>query len=152
MFSSQAIDKDRERRKLREQQWSAAEPTETNDLEFESKQKAQDSNSIYEGLCFNLVSENGAASVSFCSSAHSSSLQHRFLNRFPFFIVERCKHLERAMDEWSSVLQSGNVNSVRNPKQTCSAIGVMAALFKLMGKVVKNQCPCIDPQHFWFFP
>lgn len=42
------------------------------------------------------------------------------------------------MDEWSSVLQSGKVNSVRNPKQTCSAITVMAALFKLMGKVAKN--------------
>lgn len=42
------------------------------------------------------------------------------------------------MDEWSSVLQSGKVISVRNPKQTCSAIAVMAALFKLMGKVVTN--------------
>lgn len=42
------------------------------------------------------------------------------------------------MDEWSSVLQSGKVNVVRNPKQTCSAIAVMAALFKLMGKVTTN--------------
>lgn len=39
------------------------------------------------------------------------------------------------MDEWSSVLQCGKVNAVRNPKQTCGAIAVMAALFKLMGKV-----------------
>lgn len=42
------------------------------------------------------------------------------------------------MDEWSSVLQSGKVNAVRHPKQTCSAIAVMAALFKLMGKVRTN--------------
>lgn len=42
------------------------------------------------------------------------------------------------MDEWSSVLHSGKVNSVRNPKQTCSAVAIMAALFKLMGKVGKT--------------
>lgn len=42
------------------------------------------------------------------------------------------------MDEWSSVLHSGKVNCVRNPKQTCSAVAIMAALFKLMGKVGKN--------------
>lgn len=103
----EAIEKDCERRKLREQQ-SAPDPIETNDLEFESKQKAQDSNSIYESLCFNLESEK-----------------------------EQCKPLERALDEWSSVLQSGKVNSVRNAKQTCSSIAVMAALFKLMGKPLK---------------
>lgn len=120
---------------MREQQWSAADQVETNDLEFESKQKAQDSNSVYEGLCFNLVSENGTGS--FSSLVHSSLLPNRFLNRF-CLNLEQCKHLERAMDEWSSVLQSGKVNSVRNPKQTCSAIAVMAALFKLMGKVVQN--------------
>lgn len=58
--------------------------------------------------------------------------------------LEQCKYLEKAMDEWSLVLQSGKVHSVRNPKQTCSAISVMAALFKLMGKVART-CPlCIS--------
>lgn len=127
---------------MREQQWSATDPVETNDLEFESKQKAQDSNSIYEGLCFNLVSENGRGIFFYfilflCSMVYCSLLHIIFLNRFRV-ILEQCKHLERAMDEWSSVLQSGKVNCVRNPKQTCSAIAVMAALFKLMGKVVEN--------------
>lgn len=49
---------------------------------------------------------------------------------------EQCKPLERALDEWSSVLRSGKINSLRNPKQTCSSIAVLAALFKLMGKVI----------------
>lgn len=53
-------------------------------------------------------------------------------------LLGQCKYLERALDEWSLVLKSGKVHSVRNPKQTCSAITVMAALFKLMGKVAKN--------------
>lgn len=77
----QAIDKDRERRKLREQQWSAANPVGTNDLEFESKQKAQDSNSIYEGLCFNLESENGRDFFSFL--LYSSLLQEQIAESFP---------------------------------------------------------------------
>lgn len=77
----QAIDKDRERRKLREQQWSAANPVGTNDLEFESKQKAQDSNSIYEGLCFNLESENGRDFFAFL--LYISLLQEQIAESFP---------------------------------------------------------------------
>lgn len=49
--------------------------------------------------------------------------------------LELCKPLERALDEWSALLQSHVLPSVRNPKQTCSSIAVMAALFNLMGKV-----------------
>lgn len=79
----QAIDKDRERRRLREQQWSAANPVGTNDLEFESKQKAQDSNSIYEGLCFNLESENGRDFFSFFFFfLYSSLLQEQIADLF----------------------------------------------------------------------
>lgn len=52
--------------------------------------------------------------------------------------TEQCKPLERALDEWSSVLRSGKMNSLRNPKQTCSSIAILAALFKLMGKVIEK--------------
>lgn len=48
---------------------------------------------------------------------------------------ELCKPLERALGEWSTLLQSQVLPSVRNPKQTCSSIVVTAALFRLMGKV-----------------
>ncbi|XP_068171684.1 separin isoform X2 [Antennarius striatus] len=95
-------------KKLREQTLCTATPIGTNDFEYEDKQKTQDSNLVHEGLHFNLAAEN-----------------------------ELCKPLERALAEWSTLLQSQVVPRVRNPKQTCSSIAVMAALFKLMGKPLK---------------
>ncbi|XP_074489400.1 separin [Sebastes fasciatus] len=102
------IDRDKKMRELREQTVCVADPIETNDFDYEDKKKSQDSIQVYEGLHFNLAAEN-----------------------------ELCKPLERALDEWSALLQSRVLPSVRNPKQTCSSIAVTAALFNLKGKPLK---------------
>ncbi|KAF1391553.1 hypothetical protein PFLUV_G00043310 [Perca fluviatilis] len=104
----EAIERDKKLRELREQTRCAASPIGTNDFDYEDKQKTQDSTLVSEGLHFNLAAEN-----------------------------KLCKPLERALDEWSSLLQSQDLPSVRKPKQTCSSIAVTAALFKLMGKPLK---------------
>ncbi|XP_044033677.1 separin isoform X2 [Siniperca chuatsi] len=104
----EAIESDNKQRELREQTRCVANPIGTNDFDYEDKQKTQDSILVYEGLHFNLAAEN-----------------------------KLCKPLERALDEWSALLQSKVLPSVRNPKQTCSSIAVTAALFKLMGKPLK---------------
>ncbi|KAL7408511.1 hypothetical protein ABVT39_024602 [Epinephelus coioides] len=104
----EAIERDNKRRELREQTRCAVNPIGTNDFDYEDKQKTQDSIQVYEGLHFSLAAEN-----------------------------KLCKPLERALDEWSALLQSRGLPSVRNPKQTCSSITVAAALFKLMGKPLK---------------
>ncbi|KAM9362423.1 separin [Symphorus nematophorus] len=104
----EAIERDKKQRELREQTWIVANPIGTNDFDYEDKQKTQDSIQVYEGLHFNLGAENKLS-----------------------------KPLERALDEWSALLQSKVLPSVRSHKQTCSSIAVMAALFKLMGKPLK---------------
>lgn len=45
------------------------------------------------------------------------------------------KPLDRALNEWSALLNRHDGLNVRNSKQTCHSIAVMAALFRLMGKV-----------------
>ncbi|AWP02957.1 putative separin [Scophthalmus maximus] len=95
-------------RKLRELREHVTNPVGTNDFDYEDEQKTQDSILLYEGLHFNLAAEN-----------------------------KLCKPLERALDEWSALLQSGVLPSVRNPKQTCSSLALTAALFRLMGKPLK---------------
>lgn len=45
------------------------------------------------------------------------------------------KPLDRALNEWSALLNRHDGLNMRNPKQTCHSIAVMAALFRLMGKV-----------------
>ncbi|CAG06749.1 unnamed protein product, partial [Tetraodon nigroviridis] len=100
-----------ERDKLRElhgQNQSNANPTGTNDFDYEDKLKTEESTMVYEGLYFNLDAENS------------------FNNP-----------LERALDEWSALLKSRDRPDVRNPKQTCLSLAVMAALFRLMGKLLK---------------
>ncbi|XP_065811017.1 separin [Labrus bergylta] len=104
----EAIERDKKQRELREQIRCAANPIGTNDFDYEDKQKTQESFMVYEGLHFNLAAEN-----------------------------KLCKPLERALDEWSTLLQSEVLPSVRNPKQTCSSIALTATLFKLMGKPLK---------------
>ncbi|XP_071350863.1 separin [Trachinotus anak] len=104
----ETIEKDKRLQELREQTPCVANPIGTNDFDFEDKQKTQDSIQVYEGLHFNLAAEN-----------------------------KLCKPLERALDEWSALLQSKVLPSVRNPKQTCSSIALTAALFRLMGKPLK---------------
>ncbi|XP_074535465.1 separin [Halichoeres trimaculatus] len=104
----EAIERDKKQRELREQTQSLANPIGTNDFDYEDKQKTQDSFLVHEGLHFNLAAENKLS-----------------------------KPLERALDEWSALLSSNVLPSVRSPKQTCSSIAVLAALFKLMGKPLK---------------
>ncbi|KAM4612859.1 separin [Polymixia lowei] len=105
----EAIDKEKKLQDLREQTQSVVNPIETNDLDYEDKHKTQDSTLVYEGLPFSLAAES-----------------------------KFCQPLERALDNWSSVLQDQVLPSVRNPKQTCSSIALTAALFKLMGKPMKS--------------
>ncbi|XP_026161906.1 separin isoform X2 [Mastacembelus armatus] len=104
----EAIEKDKKLQELSEQTQCLANPVGTNDFDYEDKQKSQDNILVYEGLHFNLAAEN-----------------------------KLCRPLERALDEWSSLLQSQVLPSVRCPKKTCSSIALTAALFRLMGKPLK---------------
>ncbi|XP_055365258.1 separin isoform X2 [Betta splendens] len=103
-----AIEKDTKLRELREQTQFVDNPIGTNDFDYEDKQKTQDSILVYEGLQFNLAAEN-----------------------------ELCKPLDEALNEWSTLLKSPVLPSIRNPKQTCSSIALTASLFRLMGKPLK---------------
>ncbi|XP_034442068.1 separin [Hippoglossus hippoglossus] len=105
----EAIEKDIKLRELRNQKRCVANPIGTNDFDYEDKQKTEDSILLYEGLHFNLAAEN-----------------------------KLCQPLERALGEWSALLQSPDLPSVRSPKQTCTSIALAAALFRLMGKPLKT--------------
>uniref|UniRef100_A0A665W0V1 separase n=1 Tax=Echeneis naucrates TaxID=173247 RepID=A0A665W0V1_ECHNA len=85
-------------KKLCEQTQCMPNPIGTNDFDFEDKQKTQDSILVYEGLHFNLAAENSK------------------------------NQLLGALDEWSALLQSQGLPSIRNPKQTCSAIALTVQL------------------------
>ncbi|XP_056886667.1 separin isoform X2 [Takifugu flavidus] len=102
-----AIERDKQRELLGQTQ-GVANPIGTNDFDYEDKQKTEESTMVYEGLHFNLAAENS-------------------LN----------KPLDRALDEWSALLNCRDRPNVRNAKQTCHSIAVMAALFRLMGKPLK---------------
>ncbi|KAM8917809.1 separin isoform 2-T2 [Spinachia spinachia] len=104
----EAVDRDKKLRDLREQTRTVANQINTNDFEYEAKQKTQDSILVYEGLHFNLAAESNL-----------------------------CKPLESALEEWSALLQRNILPALRNSKQTCSSIAVTAALFKLKGKPLK---------------
>ncbi|KAM3621454.1 uncharacterized protein V6R79_011383 [Siganus canaliculatus] len=104
----EAIKRDQKQRELREQTRCMTDPIGSNDFDYEDKQKTQDSIMIYEGLHFSIAAEN-----------------------------ELCKPLERALQEWSTLLQTRALPSLRNPRQTCDSIAVAAALFSLMGKPLK---------------
>lgn len=54
----QAIDKEKRLQNVRQQAGGDTNPVETNDLDYEDKQKQQDSNLVYEGLRFNLAAES----------------------------------------------------------------------------------------------
>ncbi|XP_030230781.1 LOW QUALITY PROTEIN: separin [Gadus morhua] len=102
-----AIEKDKKRQELRDKTQCVANPT-TNDMDYEDKQKTQDSSLVYEGLFFDLAAES-----------------------------KFCQPLERALDIWSSLLQSNVLSELRCPKQSYSSISLTAALFRLMGKPLK---------------
>uniref|UniRef100_A0AAY4C5R0 separase n=1 Tax=Denticeps clupeoides TaxID=299321 RepID=A0AAY4C5R0_9TELE len=80
----------------------------TNDLDHEDRRSEQDSNLLYEGLCFNLS-------------------QH----------TKRIAPLQRALSLWESLLNDVKVPTVRDPKQTAYSLGLMAALYTLMGKPIQ---------------
>lgn len=101
----EAIAKDKKQQELREQTQYLDNLIWANDFEYENKQKNLDSVMVYEGLHFSLDAQN-----------------------------KQCQPLEKALSEWSALLKSGVLPSVRNPKQTSNSIAIMAALFKLMGK------------------
>uniref|UniRef100_A0A8C9V3Y1 separase n=1 Tax=Scleropages formosus TaxID=113540 RepID=A0A8C9V3Y1_SCLFO len=91
-----------------QEQRLSLEPVGTNDLDYEDKQKQQDSQLVYEGLCFNLTAERK------CSEP-----------------------LDKALELWRNLLAKDTVPVIRTPKQTVSSIVLMAALYKLMGKPLR---------------
>ncbi|XP_064161060.1 separin isoform X1 [Anguilla rostrata] len=98
--------------KEREQRLAAAreqsgslEPLGTNDLDYEDKQKRQDSQQVYESLRFNLMAQS-----------------------------KQCQSLDRALELWRALLAAGPRPAVRSSKQTGFSIVLMGALYKLMGK------------------
>ncbi|XP_016127572.1 separin-like [Sinocyclocheilus grahami] len=80
------------------------DPVPTNDLEYEDKQKSQESQLVYDGLCFNLLAQSKLS-----------------------------EPLDRCLSLWRSLLK-GSVPAVRDPKLTASSMTLMAALYTLMGK------------------
>uniref|UniRef100_A0A8C1V4L2 separase n=1 Tax=Cyprinus carpio TaxID=7962 RepID=A0A8C1V4L2_CYPCA len=80
------------------------DPVPTNDLEYEDKQKSQESQLVYDGLRFNLLAQSKLS-----------------------------EPLDRCLSLWRSLLK-GSVPAVRDPKLTASSMTLMAALYTLMGK------------------
>ena len=121
-----------------EQAGSDTIPVATNDLDYEDKQKQQDSHLVYEGLHFNLADESSKTIANTHAPANTFTLCS--VNDGVCLCVssERHQPLDRALAEWASLLQNQKVPSVRNPIQTCSSIGLTAALYKLLGKVTTS--------------
>lgn len=59
--------------------------------------------------------------------------------------------MDRALDEWSALLNCRDRPNVRNAKQTCHSMAVMAALFRLMGKVTENPAASAYVETFVLF-
>ncbi|KAF7712001.1 hypothetical protein HF521_001012 [Silurus meridionalis] len=110
LHTSQAVDMEKRLRAVREGSRTAADldSVPTNDLEYEDKQKFQESQLVYDGLSFNL-------------SEHSKHLEP----------------LEKCLSLWATLLKDGSVPTVRDHKQTASSILLMAALYTLMGKALQ---------------
>ncbi|XP_054639816.1 separin [Dunckerocampus dactyliophorus] len=104
----EAIDRDRKLQEMRQQSPCVQNPIGTNDLDYEDKQKNEDSILVYDNLHFSLAAHN-----------------------------KLCQPLEKALNEWAALLHAGLLPSVRNPKQTCSSIVIAASLLRLMGKPLK---------------
>ncbi|XP_051562768.1 separin-like isoform X2 [Myxocyprinus asiaticus] len=102
----EAVDTEKRLRAVQEESKTAMnmDPVPTNDLEYEDKQKSQESQLVYDGLRFNLL-------------GHS----------------KLSEPLDRCLSLWRSLLR-GSVPAVRDPKLTASSITLMAALYTLMGK------------------
>ncbi|XP_062853099.1 separin [Trichomycterus rosablanca] len=81
----------------------------TNDLEYEDKQKLQESQLVYDGLRINLSEHN-----------------------------KRIEPLDRCLSLWVSLIKEDSVPAVRDPKHTAFSISLMAALYSLMGKPLQS--------------
>ncbi|MCI4374988.1 hypothetical protein PGIGA_G00103820 [Pangasianodon gigas] len=103
----EAVDTEKRLRAVQEGSKTAADldPVPTNDLEYEDKQKFQESQLVYDGLRFNLSEHN-----------------------------KRIEPLEKCLSLWTTLLKDDSVPAVRDPKHTASSILLMAALYTLMGK------------------
>ncbi|KAJ8260339.1 hypothetical protein GJAV_G00179820 [Gymnothorax javanicus] len=106
------LERDLQEAKERDQRLAASreqsislEPQGTNDLDYEDKQKRQDSQQVYESLRFNLSAQS-----------------------------KQCDSLDRALDLWKALLAKTSKPAVRCCKQTVFSIVLMGALYKLMGK------------------
>ncbi|KAF5897593.1 separin, partial [Clarias magur] len=106
----EAVDTERRLRAVQDGSKTAAdlEPVPTNDLEYEDKQKVQESQLVYDGLRFNLSEHN-----------------------------KRTEPLEECLSLWGTLLKDASVPAVRDPKHTASSILIMAALYTLMGKTLQ---------------
>ncbi|XP_047669952.1 separin-like [Tachysurus fulvidraco] len=105
----EAVDTEKRLRAVQEGSKTSAgadlEAIPTNDLEYEDKQKVQESQLVYDGLRFNLSDHNN-----------------------------RIKPLDKSLSLWTTLLKKGSVPAVRDPKHTANSILLMAALYTLMGK------------------
>ncbi|KAL0978388.1 hypothetical protein UPYG_G00169860 [Umbra pygmaea] len=101
----EAIEKDKRLQKVQEQAGDMSRSAETNDLDYEDRQKQQESHLVYEGLRFNLAAESKLS-----------------------------QPLDKALGQWISLLQGKGLPCVKNPKQICTSISLCAVLYKLMGK------------------
>ncbi|KAJ7999129.1 hypothetical protein DPEC_G00212200 [Dallia pectoralis] len=101
----EAIESEKRLRNVREQAGSNTDSVEINDLNYEDRQKQPESQLVYEGLRFNLTAESKVS-----------------------------QPLDKALEEWASLLQGNQLPSVKNPKQTCTSITLSALLYELMGK------------------
>ncbi|MCJ8729137.1 hypothetical protein PDJAM_G00102520 [Pangasius djambal] len=103
----EAVDTEKRLRAVQEGCKTAADldTVPTNDLEYEDKQKFQESQLVYDGLRFNLSELN-----------------------------KRIEPLEKCLSLWKTLLKDGSVPAVRDPKHTASSILLMAALYTLIGK------------------
>nr|XP_020448836.1 separin [Monopterus albus] len=139
----EAIEKDRKLQEVREQTRCVANAIGTNDFDYEDKQKTQDSILVYEGLHFNLAAENKIVKNQQKMGHVGTVLKLSFTSTAADKILDKrgclwgLEPLERALHEWSTLLHSKILPSVRSPKKTCSSIALTAALFRLKGKPLK---------------
>ncbi|XP_077054466.1 separin isoform X1 [Siphateles boraxobius] len=102
----EAVDTEKRLRAVQEENKTELnmDPVPTNDLEYEDKQKSQESQLVYDGLRFNLLAQSKLS-----------------------------EPLDRCLSLWRSLLK-GSVPAVRDPKLTAYSMTLMAALYTLIGK------------------
>ncbi|XP_055068352.2 LOW QUALITY PROTEIN: separin [Misgurnus anguillicaudatus] len=104
----EAVDTEKRLRAVQEENKVNVDPVPTNDLEYEEKQKSQESQLVYDGLRFSLLADSKLS-----------------------------EPLEKSLSLWRSLLK-GSSPAVRDPKLTASSITLMAALHTLMGKHLQS--------------